>query len=156
MIIIDQTMIDRAINLIEPTAQAIFATRDLVWGPPWVHGAISVPNIPEDLLFRFGDPNPWNPEWGEIRDFAEVAKRKLELAKRLKMNTSVAINLYPWLLKEGEYLYPGGVYRDGIACGVSGAKGWVDECLAEMVVSAIIVFAHIKTDICKEAKVMKI
>ncbi len=153
--IISQSMIDWAIVLVKPAAEEILFAAGMTWGPLWVDGVVSAPGL-NDLYFRFGRPAEWNPEWGEKRDFSEVAKCKLRLAKRLRINTSVAIVLYPWLLEEGDYLYPGGVYRDGIACGISGAKGRVDEGLSEMVVSAIIILANLETDARKEHKQMKV
>lgn len=154
--IITQSMIDWAIVLVKPAAEDILRAAGMTWGPRWVDGVVSAPGL-EDLKFRFGiKPSEWDPEWGAERDFSEVAMHKLGLAKRLRMNTSVAITLYPWLLEEGDYLYPGGVYRDGIACGISGAKGRVDESLSEMLVSVIIMLAQLETDARKEHKQMQI
>jgi len=156
MIIINQSLVDRALVLVRPTAEEILSAGGMTWGPLWVEGVVSAPGLLRNPLFRFGRFAEWDPEWGEKKDFMEVAMCKFRLAKRLRMNTSVAITLYPWLLEEGDYLYPGGVYRDGIACGISGAKGRVDEGLSEMVVTAIIILANLEADARKENKQMKV
>ena len=155
MIIITEELVKRAIALVVPSAEAILATEDAIWGPCWVKGIISVPGL-DDISFCLGEETPWQVVWGEKRDFSGVAKKKLQVAKRLRMTTSVVIATCPWLLLPDEYLYPGGVYRDGIACGVSGAKGRADEALAEMVISAVIMLAHLKTDRRIENKQMQI
>ena len=152
--IITKGLVERAIYLVTSTARAILATKGATWGPRWVHGFVNTPGL-ADVSFRFGLRINWNPRWGEELDFVSVAKTKMQVAKRLRINTSVVVATCPWLLLPGEYLYPGGVYRNGIACGVSGAKGRVDEALAEMVVSAIIMLAQLETDRRVAAKEMQ-
>jgi len=153
--IITEKMVREAIELVNPAAEAILVAEGATWGPHWVEGFVNVPGLP-DIPFLFGRKTEWNPEWGKELDFISIAKAKLWVAKRLRMNTSVVAVTCPWLLLPGEYLYPGGAYRDGIVCGVSGAKGRVDEALAEMVVSIIIMLAQLETDRRIAAKKMQI
>ncbi|MBU4350958.1 hypothetical protein L6250_00350 [Candidatus Parcubacteria bacterium] len=154
--IISQSKIDYALTLVRPAAEEILQAVGMTWGPQWVEGVVSVPGL-NDFYFHLGRRcDEWDPEWGEKKDFREIAKCKLRLAKRLRMNTSTAVALFSWLLEEGDYLYPGGIYRDGIACAASGAKGRVDESLSEIVVSAIIMVAQLEADARKEHKQMLI
>jgi len=154
--IITKAMVIEALEFVVPSAEVILATEfGTTWGPRWVEGFIDIPGL-LDFPFRFGKKTEWNSTWGEEKNFSVMAMRKLRTAKRLRMNTGIAITRCPWLFQEGDYLYSGGVYREGIACGVSGAKGWVDEGLAEMVVSSIIILAQLETDARKEWKEMKI
>lgn len=153
--IITGELIREAIELVAPTAEAILATEGCTWGPKWVEGRVDVPKL--GLTdFRFGKKTEWDSVWGEKRDFVPIAMKKLEVVKRLCKNTSVVVATSPWLLRDGEYLYPGGVYRDGIAAAASGAVGWVDEVLAEMVVSAIIMLANLEADRRKKEGKMQI
>lgn len=143
--IIDERMVVRATHLVAPTASAILATSGTTWGPRWVDGVVRVPGL-EDFHFVLGTKTDWNPEWGEGPDFVPFAQAKLEAAYRLGHDTGAIVALCPWQLESGENLYPGGVSRLGIVCATSGAKGWVDEALANMVVSAIVMLAHLETD----------
>src|SRR3989344_1574326 len=137
MSIITEGMVHEAINLVRPAAQAILKTKGLTWGPKWVDGMISIPGSASPILFIFGKLTKWEPGWGEEISFVSIAKLKLSTARHEKANTSAVGANRPWALSSGNYLYAGGAYRDGIAVGVSGAYGWVDEAIATMIIDAI-------------------
>ncbi|MEW5805284.1 MAG: hypothetical protein AB1721_00940 [Patescibacteria group bacterium] len=143
MAVLTTALIFTAVELVKPTAIKIIKLPEAHWGPTWIKGWISTPNK-EEFSFSFGKEQKWDPSWGELVDFNLIAKRKMELARRLKMDTKVAA-AYPWLLEPGDYLYPGGVYRQGIAVGCSGIVGHADEGLAALVADTIIMLAQLKT-----------
>ena len=143
--IIDEGMVLKAIALAERTAVAILARKGMTWGPQWVDGIVRVPEM-EDFAFSIGTKTSWNPEWGEGPDFFGFAQAKLETACRTGYGTGTIVALCPWQLQTGENLYPGGVYRMGIGCGISGAVGRADEAIASVVVDMIIMLAHLETD----------
>jgi hypothetical protein len=143
--IITEELIKEAIDLVSPSAEAIFAAEGTGWGPKWVDGFVAAPGL-GDIPFRFGEATEWNPVWGDQPDFPAIAAQKLRLAKRLGEDTSRIVAVRPWQLEPGEYLYEGGVSRFGISAATSGAKGRTDEALADILVSTIIMLAHLETD----------
>jgi len=147
-VILDKSLIQKAIELVTPGAVAILNSEGTTWGPKFAHGYVYAEESGAgDVEFHFGDITvPWDSKWGEQKDFAYVAWRKLNAAWREKKSTSEVVALDPWRLREKEFLYSGGAYRYGIAVGVSGALGRTDEALAEMVLSAIIMLARIEAD----------
>jgi len=140
--IITPELVARAIELVRPAVQEILCDSQAVWGPRWVDGWVDAPGL--EKAYRFGfqamrsRSRVWNRKWGKKMDFVSVADKKLSVVKRLGVNTSAVAKLMPWLLQEGEYLYAGGAWRDGICVAVSGAKSAADEAIAEMVASAIV------------------
>ena len=153
--IITKEMVKEAIELVTPSAKAILAADGATWGPCWVEGFVSVPGL-ADIPFRLGHKTDWDSTWGEERDFAPIAKAKLQVAKRLSDDTSIITAICPWQLQENEYLYPGGCSRYGISAATSGAKGRTDEALATLVVYTIMMLAHLETDRRRETKQMQI
>lgn len=145
MAIITEEMILKAIALIRPTAQTMLRTQGLTWGPKYVEGNIRINGLPASK-FRFGTMVKWDPKWGEIKNFAKIAQRKRAEAERGRTNTSAIVAARPWILRKGDYLYSGGAYRDGIAVGVSGSFGWVDEAIAIMLIDVIVMLAHLEVD----------
>lgn len=158
MRILTKELVEKAIELVRPVAEKILNTEGTTWGPKWVRGVVKLPGLlgPLDVIgFEFGDVSiddfgdvstEWNPDWGERKNFREIAETKLETAIREDMNTSFVVATRPWQLLPGEYLYAGGATRNGISVAVSGAKGVTDEALAEMVISAIIMLALLETE----------
>jgi len=142
--ILTEEMIERAIAMVTPSAKKILAEKETTWGPVWVEVVVGFSS--ESYTYTIGKPTPWKKKWGEFKNFSIIADAKMEAAAREKVNTSVLVASQPWNLEEGEYLYSGGATRDGIAVGVSGAKGIVDEAIAEMIISAIVMFAKLETD----------
>jgi len=152
MRILTKELVKEAIELVRPAANKILETEGLTWGPKYVEGIVRITGLGEIIAFDFGDTTPkynkkaWDPKWGEQKNFALIARAKLSVVVREGMNTSLVVATRPWKLEPGEYLYAGGATRDGISVAISGAKGWVDEALAEMVISAISMLAHLETD----------
>jgi len=146
MAIITESMIQQAIDLARPSVQIMLRTEDLTWGPRYVSCSLRVRNMPV-IQFDLGAiPKKWNTNWGEEINFASIARRKRHECERGRANTSVIIATRPWTLQDGDYLYAGGAYRDGIAVGVSGAKGRTDEAIAETIINCIILLAQLETD----------
>ncbi len=157
MPIITTEMVERALLLAKPIIELLLRQPDAIWGPTWVRGYIRAPGLSSDVPFIFGEiPNEWNPTWGEKRDFTTVARAKLELADRVSEDTSKIIATAPWKLKSGEFLYPGGITYLGISVGTSGAMGWTDEAISNIIMCLIIMLAHLETDRRIAAHEMKI
>ena len=157
MRIITREMIERALLLAKPTIEWVLRQPDAIWGPTWVVGYIRAPGLRSDVPFIFGEvPNEWNLAWGKKRDFTTVARAKLKLADRRKQDTSITVANCPWLLEEGEFLYPGGSTYLDISVGTSGAMGWADEAISNIIMCLIIMLAHLETDRRIAAHEMKI
>ena len=156
--IINESMVQTAVHLTAAAAKKLSNSKTVgaAWGPRWVDVFVNAPGLKERLQFHFGEKTEWNPEWGKQMDFEFVASKKQQLSEREKMNTSEIAALKPWLIQDGEYLYPGGVYDSGISVGVSGAKGWADEAIGKILVAYIIMFAMLETDTRKTEKRMQI
>jgi len=142
--IITKDMAHRALCLVAPTAELILGQDNTVWGPRWVDVVVRVPGLDEDIWSFFGPKGDWDPEWGDGPDFTGYARIKLHAAMRLGHDTSAIVALCPWLLADGENLYPGGFYRLGIGCAASGAMGRVDEAIASLVGNTLIMLAHLE------------
>jgi hypothetical protein len=144
--LLDKSLIERAIAMATPGVVAILDSKGTTWARKGVHVCVSGPGVAE-CEFRLGDVNsPWNPNWGDERNFGYIAEKKLIVAMRLQRNTSEAVTNTPWLLQDREFLYPGGAYRDGIGVGVSGGMGRADEAIAEIILSIIIMLLRLDTD----------
>ena len=146
--IINEEMIKKAIDLIKPTAEKILENPDFIWGPGWVAVCIIIPGYEDDVFkFEYGNAQNWQPEWKKTRqEFEQIAESKVLVASRARCNTSIVVAATPWLLRDREYLYPGGVFHNGISVGVSGAKGTTDELIAELVANSIATIAKLETE----------
>lgn len=145
--IITEELIKAAFGLVEPTVEVILLADGTTWGPRWVEGFVSAPGTDGTVPFKFGKVTEWNEKWGPKRDSAsEIATMKLQVTEDTGEDTSTIVAVAPWLLKNGQYLYPGGASRLGISVAVSGAKGWVDEAIANMVIDCIIMLARLEVD----------
>ena len=145
MEILTVEMVDRAIEMVRPSVKKILSEKETTWGPVWVDIVVNL--FPDKYYYYvIGKRTPWKKKWGEEKIFSNIAFAKLEAAAREGVNTSVLVATRPWSLRKDEYLYPGGVTRNGIAVGVSGAKGIVDEAIAEMIVSVIVMFTKLETE----------
>ena len=149
MKILTKRMVDRAIEMVVPSVEKILEEEGTTWGPKWV--AIMVNIASEETInphyYQIGEVfTIWQKGWGKEKSFSQIALAKLIAAEREGTNTSILVATQPWKLRKGEYLYPGGVTRDGISIGVSGAKGIADEAIAEMIVSAIVMLAKLETE----------
>lgn len=146
MHIINEEMVNRAIDLARPSAEAILAAEGTTWGPKWVKGFVRVIGDDTNFPFTFGQVTEWNLEWGPNRSFDQVALAKLIVADREGLNTSYVVALFPHMLEEGEFLYPGGAHRDGNSSSASGAKGRADEAIAELVLVMLNMLIQLETD----------
>jgi len=146
--IITEEMVLRAIELVRPTAEALLESDEAVWGPRWAVGEVMAPGLDEPVRFQFGEESEWDSSWGPEREtsIAEVARRKREASLRERTNTSSLVFGKPWALYNGEFLYPGGVYWEGISIGISGLRGWADEALGEMLAATIVMLSHLEVD----------
>ncbi len=146
MRILTTALVGVAIELVRPSAEKILNAEGTTWGPRWVEGRVRAPGLEEIIKFDFGTTfRMWDPKWGKEKYFGEIAEKKLYVADREGVNTSIVVATRPWKLKKGEYLYAGGATRDGISVAVSGAKGATDEAIAEMIISAIVMLAQLVT-----------
>jgi hypothetical protein len=145
-VIITKYLVDRAIDLVFPFVEAILAEEGTTWGPKRVKGVVNAPGLEEPITVTIGsNDEPWKDEWGKDNS-AEIAAKKLQVAERIGDSTSTVIAVAPWLLEDGEYLYPGGASKFEISVGISGAVGWADEMIANTIIECIIMLAHIETD----------
>lgn len=146
--IITKDMVEFALELAKPSAETILDTAPglATWGPRWVEGLVKVPGLVRPIRFQFGKITPWDTQWGELRNFAVVAEKKLGVVVRLGMNSSAIVAQMPWMLEDDEYLYSGGATDRGISVAASGAKGWADEAISKIVIDMIIMLAHLDVD----------
>lgn len=121
----------------EDEINAILADDEAVWGPRWVEVHMRIWGCENLFLYTFGRREQWKEEWGAPKDFMQIAAAKSHLALRSGFNTSLAVASNPLVLRQGDYLYPGGVVKDGLAVGVSGVKGETDERIAWIILLAI-------------------
>lgn len=154
--IITEDIVQKAICLTNLSAKAIFNTEGTTWGPKWVEGHVKAPGLSRVVPFILGEKTEWNPDWGEERDFSSIAFKELQAASRNSDDTSIIVAVCPWVLMDDEYLYPGGVSRFQISAATSAAKGRTDEALADILVTIIIMLAHLETDARVEEKRMQI
>jgi hypothetical protein len=144
--VITEKMVERALEIAKPAIEAILDAPEATWGPKWVETKVMAPGLETPVKFTFGCKTEWKPEWGKELDFGEIMEYKFTTARREKQNSSIIALTKPWLLYEGEYLYAGAAYRDGITTAASGARGWADEAISELVISIVIMLAHIEVD----------
>ena len=136
--ILTKELVTHAINFLRPSIREILENMDCIWGPTWVEIVFSGPRglfVQSSAGFK----TEWNPAWGEQRDFSAVAEGKHNLSQRERMSGSAMVQHEPWRLQRGDWLYSGSAYREGgLVCGVSGAKGEVDEMIANLVLETVI------------------
>jgi hypothetical protein len=132
--------------MVTPGIVSILGEEGMTWGPKFVKGCIAALGI-EILEFGFEDAaEPWKLEWGDQKDYAYIARRKLYATLREGKPGSLIVATMPWALKDGEYLYCGSSSKAGISVAVSGAMARVDEAIAEMVISAVAMLAFLESD----------
>ena len=83
-----------------------------------------------------GDPAAWGA------DYRSFARQKAALAWRLGRDTHLVQELQPHLLAKGDTLLWGGVCRDGLVVGASGAHPWFDEACANAVAGFLLAIAQ--------------
>ncbi len=142
-------MVRHAVELARPSAEAMLNTIGTTSGHKFVDGYVRAPGLVKDITFTFGDVK------GDER-FFDFAMQKLEASYRTGVPTSVLVAQAPWLLLEGENLYPGGVTENDVAVGVSGAKGITDESIAWIVLKCVVMLADFEVERRIKAEEMKI
>jgi hypothetical protein len=147
--LITKKLIQKAIKLTRPSAIAILETEGATWGPKAVIGYIEAYGIKKRIYydFNFDKDVEWQAGWGKPEKFSDIAEKKLDVVMKHYMNTSTIVALYPALLDEGEFLYAGGAYREGIGgASASGAKGWADEAISEILLININMLVQLEKD----------
>ncbi|MFH0968953.1 MAG: hypothetical protein V1804_00395 [Patescibacteria group bacterium] len=137
-------MVGTAIGIVRPAAEAILKTRGTTWGPGWVEGKIEAPGLEQPILFLFGKKEEWSKKWGKTCDFSQIADKKFYLAKQEGISTGHIVNNCSWLLKEGEYLYPGAISYHGITIAISGAFGLTDEGISYILIDTLIMLTKLE------------
>jgi hypothetical protein len=106
-----------------------------IWGPQYVVVIVKIGEWTE-LRRAFGTKKDWNPEWGDPERFWKVAEAKLAPSLRAGLPSSEVPVRAPFLLEEGDCLWPGAVSAPGIAVAASGARAFCDEGIAKYVLDA--------------------
>ena len=148
--IITRELIQEAIRLTKPSALAILQTEGMTWGPKTVVGYIEAGTMEDRMLYSFHGEDideEWDPEWGDYGKYMHIAMKKVDLTTKFGVNTSVIADSCPGQLEEGDFLYPGGAYREGIGgASASGAKGRADEAIAEILLVNINMLVQLEKD----------
>jgi hypothetical protein len=135
--IINRALIRQAIEFARPSAEALLAADGMTWGPKVVDGFIRAPGLLADEIFTFGTPDE-----GEYAEgFWDLAAQKINAAHENGDETGIISNETPWLLKDGQNLYLGGVHYEGISVSASGANEEVDEGIAYIILDLIVMLA---------------
>ena len=77
-------------------------------------------------------------EWSY--EYSDFARKKCEIALREKMGVGDVLGLWLVNLEEEDILYRGGIYKLGIAVGVSGLEEDTDVLIARWILETIIMF----------------
>ncbi|MCJ7793273.1 MAG: heme-binding protein [Candidatus Marinimicrobia bacterium] len=152
--ILTEELVKRALDFLGPSIEAMIKVKEAAFGPRFIFVGVDGPGLKEPVHGFFGDQSKvtsklsdWDPKWGEYihpTTFHGLAITKCKTARRNGEPTSVTITLHPEKFEKGEYLYAGGVAeeKDGVAVGVSGLHGFVDEWIAWWVYHAIVTFCQ--------------
>lgn len=154
MNMLNKNRVYHAIELAKPAIKEIFDDKKCIWGPKLVAVVVDGPGLDAPILSIVGDhEQDWDPEWGEVTDFARIAFWKAGKAREMGRPTSELVFAHPLTLMEGDFFYPGGVIDSSgtIGVGVSGIKGWADEMIAKIVVAILEGVAHLDRDVLREA-----
>ncbi|HRZ29487.1 MAG TPA: hypothetical protein P5052_01760 [Candidatus Paceibacterota bacterium] len=150
MIIIGEKLVDAAVRLASHSIEKILDDPRFVWGPKYVHVTVLLPE--EHYSYVIGNETEWDPKWPEEPcDIKALAFEKARIARREKNDTSVLRDYAPWLFKQGENSYAGGIYYGNISIGVSGANENTDENIAKIIMTCIFLHAHAKAEELKKS-----
>lgn len=142
--IVDRAAASEAVQLALPSIEAALK-REGVSGEQVLHLVIVDPHahpekagFDEAVLYEHsvGDPSSWGA------DYRSFARAKAELAWRRDCDTHLIQELRPHLLQRGDTLLWGGVCRDGLVVGASGAHPWFDEAFANIVAAFLLALAQ--------------
>ena len=156
--ILTEELVKRAITLAAPSINALLAEKDTVFGPRSVAVVVSGPGLKQRVVEIVGHVEEWQAQWGEQRDFREIASRKVALAERTGLPTDVVVSRMPWLLEEGDFLYQGGTVgeSDGLTVAASGAFGQTDEAVSDIVKAIIVLLCRLKVKQMREAGINRL
>ncbi len=133
--LVDEAAAREAVELALPSIEKALQ-REGVSGERVLHVVVMDPAAqPGDVGFEdailyehsIGDPRKWQA------DYRSFARAKAALAWRAGCDTHLIQELRPHLLRSGDTLLWGSVWRDGLVVGASGAHPWFDEAFANAV-----------------------
>ena len=144
--ILNRALIKLAIDLSTPTINAFFEVSEpeTVWGPKFIVIAVVHPALQGPIFQIIGNTSDWQEEWGNLEEYKEIALWKARTAQKEGKPTSELVLQYPWDLKDGSFLYPGGVVAGKLGVGGSGIIGFADEGAANVVLSMIMSLSKLK------------
>ena len=128
---VTEGLVLRAISLIKPTIRSILGS-DLVERRRNIHIVVIEPGGQKFEQTIADDPKE---EWKYPYD--EIARRKARLCQESGKPSGHVLYRTPWLFKEGDARYAGGVVEDGLVVAISGLQSHFDEMLSWMIFNAI-------------------
>ncbi len=142
--LVDESMAREAIDLALPSIERALG-REGVSGERVLHVVVMDPAAqPGDVPFEqailcersVGDRGTWRA------DYRSFARAKAALAWRARSDTHLIQELRPHLLRPGDTLLWGGVWRDGLVVAASGAHPWFDEAFSNAVAGFVLALAQ--------------
>ena len=141
--LVDAKLAAQAIALAVPTLNALLATEG-VSGEGVLHIVVidpcSEPGTAREAVVlhehSIGNPATWGA------DYAGFARAKAMLAWRLQCDSQRVQDEAPHRLVRGDTLLGGGICRNGLVVGVSGAHPWYDAACAGIVAELIAALAQ--------------
>jgi hypothetical protein len=132
------------IDVLAPSINAALAA----WGKRQ-HLAIVIhdPTDPNSMLLEHGIGNP--ADWEH--DYMKIAHAKAALCARHGCDSADVIDVTPFLLQEGDVVFPGGINRSGLVVACSGVQGYYDVMFAEWIAAALLAVARDGMDFVKQS-----
>jgi hypothetical protein len=147
-----KSRIRMAVELARPTAEKLLIRRGAIFGPKYLAmkvGTAIEPSGFEELVIHLGDhPSEgyWNQRWGGADNYMEIARYLFKMAIQEGLSTRQIAIQKPQLVVSGKPLLPGGVYSEGVAAAVFGAKSWLNEAVAKTIVDLFTGLSHEKAE----------
>ncbi|MGE5469874.1 MAG: hypothetical protein ACM3X0_03635 [Bacteroidota bacterium] len=141
---VDNAMARRALDLAGPLIEAGLDDRQLI-GSGFLHVVIMDPTqLPGQTAFEDAilHEQTFGPTTPPDADYAAFALAKARTSWRLGVDSRVVQHLSPHLLRAGDTLLAGGIWRNGIVVGVSGAFAHYDEVYATTIAAFLQALAH--------------
>ncbi len=144
---LDEAAARRAVDLATPLIEAGLRERSLI-GSGFLHVVIMDPGRPPGQA-AFADAILYERAFAATAstpdaDYAAFARAKAHTSWRLGTDSRAVQKLSPQLLRVGDTLLAGGVWRQGIVVGVSGAFEHYDEVYATTIAAFLLAVAHEK------------
>lgn len=143
--LVTESMVKQAVELSLPTIRMLCAR--YTWGPKGVVIAVSCQSLAKPYVYvmeELGPRETWKDDGKDI-DFKTIALQKLAVSSRTSHTSHDILHNKPWLLREGDSLYQGGVAEDdGLAVAASGSYSEIDETIAWIVFNVIAGLCHMK------------